>query len=373
MAINNHARIPALPSIYSDKKGLTREIDVFYSIPDKGINEDTGVLLYINGFRGHAEANVFKKLRNNFADEYNLITVQCNYFGIEFMQKPHNLKPQDKHMAYFTKEELISIYKRGTFHYNEFLELAGKHPVKMLLREDLSKECPENFNDMGIMQAMDNINALLYVMNKVNDLGYTFNSKKVIAFGNSQGAYLSYLCNLFAPDLITLIIDNSAWIYPEHLAKDRRVMTETPGNAILKIVFDYKARDIIDDFEIIDLKTMYSNFDNKAAIISFHGEEDHLVSLKDKKKFLNSLKGETELHPITSKTLGNYPEIFSTTGHGLGANFLNLFKYVIDNYDLSFEKQLELQNPKNSYLETSNYRYIIDYRGDVPTIVRCKK
>lgn len=373
MAINNHIKIPALPSIYSKNKDLSRKIDVFYSLPENGVNEDTGVLMYICGFRAHAEANVFKKLRNNFADEYNLITVQCNYFGYEFMQKPQKLRPQDKHMDYFTKDELIKIYKRGDFHIDEFIELAEKYPVKMLLREDLNDECPENFNEMGIMQAIDNLNALITVMKKVASMGYKFNSKKIILFGNSQGAYLSYLCNMLAPDLISLIIDNSSWLYPEHLAKDKRVLTLTPGKATLKIVFDYKARDIIDDFQILDLKKMYSQFENKARIISFHGEGDHLISLEDKINFLSDINN-SEISPITNETLGTYPsDVFSNSNHGLGAHFLNLFKYVCENYNLNFDKDLEFNIPRNNYLETNKYRYIFDYTGSMPVIAKCEK
>ena len=373
MAINNHMKIPALPSIYSQNKQSCREIDVFYSIPQDGLDEDTGVLLYICGFRGHAEANVFKKLRNNFADEYNLITIQCNYFGYEFMQNPLKLRPQDKHMNYFTKEELIKIYKKGSFQINEFIKLSENYPVKMLLREDLSAECPENFNEMGIMQAIDNLNALITVMKKISSMGYKFNCKKIILYGNSQGAYLSYLCNLIAPDLISLVIDNSGWLYPEHLEKDRRILTLTPGKATLKIVFDYKARDIIDDFEILDLKKMYSNFDNKARIISFHGEDDHLISLSEKNKFLSTVKN-SQLYPITTETLKNYPpNIFSKTGHGLGANFLNLFKYIFENCDLKFEKDSEFKRLKNSYVETEGYRYIFDYTRELPYIAKYKK
>lgn len=372
MALNNHIKIPALNSIYSDKKSSNREIDVYYSLPENGINEDTGILLYIYGFRGYAEAKVFKKLRNNFADEHNLITVQCDYFGYEFMQNPKNLRPQDKHMDYFTKEELIKIYHRGKFNIKEFYKAAQNYPVKMLLREDLSAECPENFNEMGIMQAMDNLNALLYVMNTISEMGLKFNSKKVILFGNSHGAYLSHLCNILAPGLVSLIIDNSGWLYPKHIEQDSRAITKKEGLSNLKIVFDYKARDIIDDFEILDLTKLYSNFDNKAQILAFHGEKDHLISLSDKKAFISKLPN-AQIYPVTSKTLGKYEDVFVDTSHGLGANFLNLFKYVLENHELEFEQSTDFKIPDNTYIETSNFRYIFDYTQKTPMIAKSKK
>lgn len=115
----------------------------------------------------------------------------------------------------------------------------------MKLREDLSEENEEEFNEMGLMQAIDNITALLAVMKKTAEDGYTFNSKKVILYGNSHGAYLCHLCNILMPNFISLIIDNSGWIYPVHINKDRRSLAVETGKTKIKVVFDYIARNII--------------------------------------------------------------------------------------------------------------------------------
>lgn len=37
-----------------------------------GINEETGFLLLIPGFGGHARSNVYKKMRRVFADKYTI-------------------------------------------------------------------------------------------------------------------------------------------------------------------------------------------------------------------------------------------------------------------------------------------------------------
>lgn len=70
------------PSIYSSN---SRKLKVYFSEPDAGVNEDTGILLLIAGFGGNANSKVYNKMRAVFADKFNLITVQCNYFGWEFM------------------------------------------------------------------------------------------------------------------------------------------------------------------------------------------------------------------------------------------------------------------------------------------------
>ena len=66
------------PSIY---KNMERKLHVYFTEPEEGINEYTGILLLIPGFGGNSKSNVYKKMRNIFADKYNLVVVQCDYFG----------------------------------------------------------------------------------------------------------------------------------------------------------------------------------------------------------------------------------------------------------------------------------------------------
>ena len=44
---------------------------------------------------------------------------------------------------------------------------------------------------------------------------------------------------------------------------------------------DYKGRQWIDDLEVYNLRRMYAQFHNHARILSFHGENDGLVPLRD--------------------------------------------------------------------------------------------
>lgn len=367
--------VEALPSVYSKKKiKSNRTLEIKYSIPSNGINEDTGFCMYIAGFRGHSNTNIAKKMRRVFADEYNLVAIQCDYFGNKFMQKPKKLMPQNKHMEYFTKEELIKIYKRGSFNIENFFEICEKYELKMKLREDLSEENEDEFNEMGLMQAMDNITALLAVMQSLADNGEVFNSKKVILHGNSHGAYLCHLCNILAPNLVSLIIDNSGWIYPEHIKEDRRSLNMELGKTKIKVVFDYKARHIIDDHEIINLSNLYSQYKNRATVVAYHGEKDTLITLEDKRKFCETLPNTT-FNEVNSDTLQSYidKEMFKNTKHGMGANFINLVDYVLNNLDFQFEKSTEFKRPENQYLESEKYRYIFTYDTDIPSFVKCKK
>ena len=63
----------------------SRSIPAFYTIPDRGVTSSTGILLLISGFEGDTSANVYKKMRMEFSDQQDLIVVQCDYFGFQFM------------------------------------------------------------------------------------------------------------------------------------------------------------------------------------------------------------------------------------------------------------------------------------------------
>lgn len=362
--------IEAQKSIYTEKEGKNnRTIDVYYSIPENGVNEDTGVMLYIFGFRGNPTTKVGKKLRNYAADKYNLITIQCNYFGAEYMQKSKNLRLLEEHMNNFSKEELIKIYKDGIFNYNNFIEVCSNYNLTTQIRENLN-ETIENFNEMGLMQAMDNLNALISVMELFKKTGQNLNYKKIILFGNSHGAYLCHLCNILSGGLVNLIIDNSGWMYPTHIGKDKRLLSIDSTNKKIKVIFDYKARDYIEDFEILNLNNLYSQITNKADIVCYNGNKDHLVNINEKKNFIESLPN-SKFYEINDKNIDGV--IFKNNKHGLGANFLELFNKVMNEYEFKFEKDNNYPIMDNVYFSSDKYHYIVDYREDIPRLIRAKK
>lgn len=73
MAYNQQIIIPAHPNIYDGSGERTYRIE--YSVPQNGTNLETGIVLIVPGFGGNIDSNVYKKMREVFADDYNLVTV----------------------------------------------------------------------------------------------------------------------------------------------------------------------------------------------------------------------------------------------------------------------------------------------------------
>lgn len=349
-----------------------RKFDIYFSEPDNGINSDTGVLLFIAGFGGNASSKVYKKMRNDFADKYNLVTIQCDYFGWQFMQQADKIVvPKfDKNQVsrVFTEEDMKKIYKDGKIDFDEFLKQGVKCDLNVIVDADLSGETINDFNDMGIMQAIDNITAVLRVMSILYDNGYEFNTKKVIAFGHSHGAYLSYLCNAFAPTLFSLIIDNSAWIYPTYL-KSNRYFIYNIDKFTLNVQFDYFAKKLDIDNEILSLKHIYENFKNICRIVSYHGITDNLISNNEKRDFCIKIDN-CDYNEISSSEVDG--EIFKSTNHGLDADFIKLFDFSYNKLNKHFGKSnfIDLQN--DVLIKTDSGEYLINYDNILPEFMKLK-
>ena len=371
MAKSYDTEVLSQKSFYNvkNKCEASRKLKVYFSTPEKGINENTGILLLIAGFGGSASSNVYKKMRERFADEYNLVTLQCDYFGWEFMQNNEHIKTlnlnKDELKNIFTQDEIGKIYSTGQFNVNKFMKFASKYKINLTVDADLDDENIDNFNDMSFMQSIDNITALIYVISVLYNKGNKFNAKKVIVFGHSHGAYLSNLCNLFAPGLVSLVIDNSSWIYPQYL-KFNRVLSAKHGQMQVDRIYNYIAKNIIKDFEIRDLKNLYKDFKNECKIVAFQGTTDSLVDFNEKRELCNNINNCFYNEINEDKVDG---KVFKSTNHGLDADFLELFKMVMNDERFNnFNKLDEIIIPDKVEFNSSKHKYVISYENIIPMI-----
>lgn len=347
------------PNMYSLKP---RKLKVYFSEPEKGVDQNTGIVLLIAGFGANTQSNVYKKMRNTFADKHNLITVQCDYFGWEFMQDAGNITlnlNRETLENIFSKDEIKYIFKDNDI-FPRLIEICDVHKVDISAMETLN-ENKDNYNEMGLVQAIDNVSAVFSVLEILKDNGYNINKNKIILYGNSHGAYLSYLANAIAPNLFTLLIDNSAWLFPTYL-KDSRYVNKQYGQVRLTVGFDYLAKKLDIDQEILYIPFLYSNFKNECEIICYHGTNDNLISHQDKRQ-LKDLVQHFNYNEIDITQVDG--EIFKSTSHGLGADFLKLFDEILNKHNFKL-KYIEEQ--KNIVFETQKYSYEFSYEKTLPVL-----
>lgn len=361
MSAEHHLRWSGHPNIYNNYS--LREFDFYFSEPENGPNEDTGILLLISGFGGHANSNVYKKMRREFADQYNLIVVQCDFFGSEFMQtlfkNPKITIPNEELNLLYTEQELQHLRLSG-FNISDTIRLSKERNINLTLQYQL-EESIENFNDMSIMQALDNLTAVCYVLNILKDNKININSRKIIAYGQSHGSYLAYLCNALVPDLFTMLIDNSAWCYPVFLDA-YRTLYQTVNGVDACLYIRYLATKMKMDRELLDLNKLYAQIDNHCKIISYHGIDDTLVSPQGKKEFCSSISN-CEYYEINAETVDG--KIFKSSVHGLDADFLHMFDHVMK--DRHFDTSSEWRYGANKII-TNKHTYAIIFEEGVPLL-----
>ncbi|WLD93084.1 DUF2920 family protein [Alkalihalobacillus sp. AL-G] len=335
-------KIPAHPTIYVGNSD--RELRIDFSTPQNGVNAHTGLLILVPGFGGNIDSKIYKKMRELFADKYNMVTIQSDYFGSSYMQEAENFTFPDKQVlqSIFTIEELEKINQDSSVLFNLLSEKNTVLPLQAKLNESL-----EEYNDMSYMQAIDIISAIEAVKITLNENNLTFDSNRIIGYGHSHGAYLLHLSNILAPSLYSYIVDNSAWLEPVYLSKNRFLYRQL-GNSTLAIEFDYLAKNITKNKQDLNLNTLYENFSGTTQILSFQGNDDVLVDHTEKKCMIETIPN-SKFILVTEADVDN--KKYKSNTHGLDADFLELFSYA-----------LEFQSPEKKVAET-DLKYVIDFKG----------
>ncbi|WP_232718643.1 DUF2920 family protein [Bacillus sp. FJAT-45037] len=328
MSEQHSFNIKAHHNIYTGTTG--RELRIDFSLPQDGVNTQTGLLIFVPGFGGSIDSKVYKKMRGIFADQYNMITIQCEYFGSEFMQMADNYSIRDEKILYntFTDEELKHIKKDSSVLLNLLKNKKKILPVKAKI-----DETAELFNDMSYMQAIDIITAIEAVKIILIDNKLGFNPKRTIGYGHSQGAYLLHLCNVLVPNLFSYIIDNSAWLEPVYITRNRHLYHQI-GYGTLDIEFEYLAKKIIKNKKDLNLNVLYDKYSGNTQILSFQGNNDNLVNHNNKQTLIEGLSNSLFIL-VTEKDIDDIK--YKSNTHGLNADFLELFTYALE-YELPTAK-----------------------------------
>lgn len=366
MAKEYSLEILGQPTVYGSEP---RNIQMYFAEPEEEANKDTGILLLIAGYGGSAKSNVYQKMRKQFADTYNLVTVQCDYLGSSFMQDNQHMPVTEEVLRSALSDEEINLLLKD-YQGNQNLlmgkTLTGYVPIG---------ESGKDYNEMGLLQAMDNLMAVKVLSDILKENGITGRRDRIYIYGQSHGAYLAYLCNFLAPGLFSAVIDNSAYLVPHYLFRDREVVKE--GEIFnLRKIYHYMIRDMEYDRDSYDLEKLYDGFFNQAEIIVYHGADDEMIPLADKKRFLEKIKG-VSLHEITKEQVDG--KAFYSSSHGLGADFLEVFHMAMrelagkeagkNKEDVIEEQEIW----ENKSFHTGNFIYEVKWDTNIPILSYTKQ
>lgn len=306
MAILKTYRFLGHRNIYKtgDAPESNREIRVEAGIPEGGTNDETGILFFISGYGATLDSHVFQKMRKEFCDQYNVITVQCEHFGSKYL-----------------KPELNDTIK--------LLHLLGRLPELENERQGFMNEISETedeFNDMGIMQALDHVSSLLSLFDELRANDIIFNTKKIILFGSSHGGYLSYLVNAICPGLVSCIIDISSYLVPYYM-ENNRLYRDPELDVKVGVEYFIKTHPAYRYHEkLYDLRFLYQKIENTCKIIAFQGTEDWMVDAQEKAQFISQVQN-AELMMIGAEDVDGV--LCKSADHGLDMDFFVLFQMMM--------------------------------------------
>lgn len=302
-------KIEAHNNIYLEhlgRKDLQRVLFLRYGIPSLGINEETGILNLIPGYSANINSKVYRKMISTFPDKYNLVVIQCDYFGNKYMGSD------------------LSKFSDFLIHSRDI----EKIDIRFRRFKEENQESVTEFNDCGIMQALDVLYSTLHVVYSLVEKGHIFNVGKIILYGSSHGGYVSHLANIICPQLFSYMFDISGYIFPCYMKEERTMYYDASNKRICEFfdIFIKEHPELQYVEELYSLKWLYNNVENKCKILSFNGIKDRMVPIDEKQELIDNIDNAV-IMAISEADVDN--DIFSTATHGLGLNFIRFFDVVM--------------------------------------------
>ena len=217
-------RIYEIPSCDDVELGIKRESMLEFKLCYDDEKPVKAVVFIVPGLGGDANDSYREHLAQFIADEFNVAVASVNYHCI-------GNRPQNGATYFLDDLDKIILKKK----YSDIdIEIPSKIDIETLpaldakisrkkangdLPNDFKLQIPitlqptkNEYQNFGVMQAQDVINAALFIkanppFNSITDI----NELPVILIGSSHGAYINALAAKFAPWLIDGIIDNSSY------------------------------------------------------------------------------------------------------------------------------------------------------------------
>ncbi|OKP85816.1 hypothetical protein A3844_15800 [Paenibacillus helianthi] len=368
--------------------GFCREdLDYYVTLPVKGVTDRTGLILSIPGFGGLANSTYqIEKLNPYLAEKYNCIVVSLNYFGIyrgiETIMDDNFLRNME--FIYGVPSAYWSDISSENDFYVKLGEILESKGVAQLdpRCQALKSTARNEYQSFGFLPALDCLTVLGDVIRKYPNL----NKRKIIAYGSSYGGYIAMLCGKFAPNLFSVIIDNSGFsraqmkhIVGREILEHDYVVTVNYNNKPYTVPFAYNNPwTILDDTspfyfgdshkQIRNLLLREHRVKSDTRYYIFHCEEDQIASVEDKDKVaaLLSNYNSTYYKRVGINDLDGV--LFKKYTHAMNASLRKLFDYAAEqDKEYGLEKRQsanEFSTNNVNILNCGSKNYIFNFKED---------
>ncbi|MEO1248654.1 MAG: DUF2920 family protein [Pseudomonadota bacterium] len=325
----------SLKDVEQGEKG-SRSCKVSYATP---AGPAKGLALVIPGFGEDVDDDYNTMLRRHISGKHGLVAATVDYHCMHARPPVAGVQVDDSEHASLIGQLVLAGRP----------ELADVKSPTQTLKNGLGGNVafeirgnivPPNgdFQNFGVLQAIDHIHAVY----ALQDRGVDFDPATIVAIGTSHGGYIAHLIAKFAPNLLSGIIDNSAYTQcsPNYVGADFECkQSEGQGTLFLRTQTKWQ---LVSpqmpgyfgpaQFSIRDLATpehlriMREKSVRPCKIRMLNSTEDGISPLTLKERKQNHLVKagfDATLDRITHGHIDN--DMIKNLGHGMGAALNRLF------------------------------------------------
>ena len=254
--------------------GIKRESKLEFKVSFDDKKPSKALFVFINGIRNEDYASYEEHLAEFVVQTYGVAVLRVDYHCIGLRPQTgasYYMDTRDKAIYAGYCERLsracgVDIVLPASFQSGEnsdtkesillfdalnnilqTLKNQGKIAADFRLPLSISLQPTKNeYNNFGVMQALDILNALCFVRKNYAEFKLK-KAPKTLLFGTSHGGYLAFLCAKFAPWLVDAVVENSGYVVaPFHMysvgkdldfVKYREVAESSSFNNITAYIF----------------------------------------------------------------------------------------------------------------------------------------
>jgi hypothetical protein len=317
-------------------------LDYLVCAPDRGVNTDTGLVLFFVGYGMEPCGRYVRSLLSYLANKHNCIAASVDYFGAALWESPKcRWVPHPNFFTHLKKFHGIEVNAPKGFDVKQLRDqlsiglrqrgIARLDPACVFLLVS-----PE-YHSMGFLPALDGIQVAHCLRGE-----FALNKRRLFAFGTSYGGYIASLMVKLAPRTFRMVVDNSGfssaeddiwnvygmakWFSPEGVAM----------NTFMTAAFsqDVKAPNFFSPAhkDIRNLLNPGHVHESSTRLYGYHSVSDEVAPTAAKLKLREVYAGKLpyELEIIDAAKIDG--RVFKDLSHGLRASMRGLFDRSYDKF-----------------------------------------
>lgn len=186
-------------------------LDYLLRAPDRGIDRDTGLILFVTGYGMPPCGSYVRNLLTYLANRHNCIAVSVDYFGADPWRKDTcRWVPHPDFFVNLKKHYGLEVNAPKGFDARvmicQLADVLARRGVKSLNPDCLFLAITPQYHSMGVLPALDYLQVTHRLLQD-----FTLNRRRLFVLGTSYGGYVASLMLRFAPRTFRMVVDNSGF------------------------------------------------------------------------------------------------------------------------------------------------------------------